>query len=344
MEMSFSSVFFVIKKFLMTPMVRVYLPVVTLVSGIILGYVVTIHYHTHDEPKEIRENENIYQYINPLLECEMGNFLDHANLNDLESDIKAFTEDKKSQGSITMASVYYRDLNNGPWFGIEQEMKFSPASLIKVPLMIAYLRESEVNPSILTDQITITENVSYEGQNILPKALLTKGLSYSVEELIERMVIYSDNVSYDLLLNHIDSKKVEKIYNDMGIDIAKANNEDPDGNIITVKEYASFFRVLFNSSYLSPENSEKALALMTKSEYKQGLVAGIDPSVEVAHKYGERFYTFSGIRQLHDCGIVYHPKGPYLLCVMTRGKDLDELSNYIEAVSEIVYKRISVEK
>jgi hypothetical protein len=40
-----------------------------------------------------------------------------------------------------------------------------------------------------------------------------------------------------------------------------------------VIDYASFFRVLFNASYLNRKDSEKALALLTKVAFRDGLIA-----------------------------------------------------------------------
>lgn len=63
--------------------------------------------------------------------------------------------------------------------------------------------------------------------------------------------------------------------------------------------------------------------------------------VEIAHKFGQRDVDGVGLKQLHDCGIVYHPDGPYLLCVMTRGFDYDILSNVIGEISKRTYNSYS---
>jgi hypothetical protein len=60
-------------------------------------------------------------------------------------------------------------------------------------------------------------------------------------------------------------------------------------------------------------------------------------SLAVAHKFGERELP-NGIKQLHDCGIVYLPKHPYLLCIMTRGTDYDRLSTVISTISKKIYE------
>ena len=100
-----------------------------------------------------------------------------------------------------------------------------------------------------------------------------------------------------------------------------------------------FFRILFNSSYLSRESSEKALELLANTEYSDALVSGIPKDVTVAHKFGEAG-TGNVERQLHDCGIVYFPNHPYLACIMTRGHNTETLRNSIQDISRFVYEKI----
>jgi beta-lactamase class A len=51
-----------------------------------------------------------------------------------------------------MTSIYYRDFKNGPWILINGEETFTPASLLKVPIMIALYKLAETNPAILTEE------------------------------------------------------------------------------------------------------------------------------------------------------------------------------------------------
>jgi hypothetical protein len=43
------------------------------------------------------------------------------------------------------------------------------------------------------------------------------------------------------------------------------------------------------------------------------------------------------MHQLHDCGIVYFPDNPYIICVMTRGDDVNELAPVVAHISKMVY-------
>ncbi len=45
--------------------------------------------------------------------------------------VNELVEGMLSAGRASHISVYFRDLNNGPWFGINEKEEFSPASLLK---------------------------------------------------------------------------------------------------------------------------------------------------------------------------------------------------------------------
>jgi beta-lactamase class A len=111
-----------------------------------------------------------------------------------------------------------------------------------------------------------------------------------------------------------------------------------------VKGYSSIFRLLYNSSFLDTENSEKLLATLSESSFNQGLRQGVPENIKISHKFGEREITKTGEKQLHDCGIIYYPTNPYLLCVMTKGKDFKELTRIIGHISSEVYKEFDSRK
>ena len=318
--------------------------VLTLIVTFSLGFFIANRsfYQNQDTNKDeiIRKNFN-YKFINPILECNPNISLNN-NLTSLKKSVQQIIDQEISNKDISFAAVYFRDLNNGPWFSINATEYFSPASLIKVPILMAYLKKAEDDPSILQQKITnvVDNNSGSNIQNIKPSTTIEPNHEYTIEELLERMIINSDNDAYNDLANNLTSDELVRIYKDLDVDISRAFT-NPNGNIITVKDYASFYRILFNASYLNQEMSEKALELLSKSEYKEALVAGVPSNTTVAHKFGERKYLDTGETQLHDCGIIYAPKKPYLLCVMTRGSDITKANSTIKQISQKVYQTIT---
>ncbi|NCA93490.1 serine hydrolase [bacterium] len=303
--------------------------------GLIISYAWSNYYHSglslEEETGQKGEvHQSGYSYISPLLECAD---IHDIRQNDLEKKIKEVINKNIGQGNITYASVYFRDLNNGPWIGINEQEKFTPASLLKVPLMIAYLKLAEEQSQILNDRITIENEVSNLSQNILPLKHVDSGQDYTIDDLIKYMIIYSDNGAAGALMQHMNPEYLNKIYRDLGIAVP---NSDQMENFMNVKDYASFFRILYNASYLNREMSEKALEILSQSQFDKGLKAGIPANIAVSHKFGERVWLEN--KQLHDCGIIYLKQSPYLLCIMTRGDDFNKMGGAIRDLSTTVYE------
>lgn len=276
-----------------------------------------------------------YKLINPLYECRIDESIGSKEFMGLEENLNDYIGQLISDNKVTAVSVYSRDLNNGPWFGVNEKAAFAPSSLLKLPVMMAYYKKAELDPSILSKKISYsTDPVGLMPQNFLPQAPLEKGKTYTVEQLIEQMIKGSDNVALGLLEENIEGKDIDKVTLDLGI--PTANDKTPD-NYMNVRDYAALYRVLFNASYLTRSYSEKALELLSQAEFKQGLIDSLPKNITVAHKFGERYFP-DGTKQLHDCGIVYYPNHPYLICVMTKGSDFNILSGVIQQVSSQVYK------
>ena len=74
---------------------------------------------------------------------------------------------------------------------------------------------------------------------------------------------------------------------------------------------------------------------MSQTDFEKGIKAGVPENIKVAHKFSER--RLGDLAQLHDCGIIYKQGRPYLLCVMTRGKNFEDLETLIGDVSREVW-------
>lgn len=239
------------------------------------------------------------------------------------------------------AAIYFRDLNNGPTFYFNEQEEFAPMSLLKLPMMIAVFKYAESNPKLLEEKLRTPDSFAQNLQMMEGAKTLEPGTEYSLNEIIRYMIVYSDNRAIDMLTNWLEARGpnyeiIRRTLSDLGIVGYEASLADSK---ITVKQYASIFRILYNASYLSPQMSEKALGILRQAVFKDGLVAALPQNIDVAHKFGIRAFI-EGEQQLHDCGIVYHPKAPYMICIMTRGKNYADLSHYIEETSKEIFNEV----
>ena len=290
--------------------------------------------------KNKNDCKNILTFINPSLNCEAKTSFDKSNPIVLKDKLSSYIDGKKKSGDIDEASVYFRDLNNGPTLGIDEDALFISASLLKLPISLTlYKLAEEDQPDILNKNLEFKISGDMgDGlvQYFKPEKTIEEGKAYSVDDLIYDSLVYSDNLSNDLLKGYL-----AKIGNGQDLilrtlkDLGLTEPTSVVSSDISTRSYASIFRILYNASYLNNEDSDKVLSILSESKFDMGIAAGIPKDVRIANKFGER--DLPEQKQLHDCGIVYFPGNPYLLCVMTRGKSYDSLTSVIKDISKIVY-------
>ena len=322
-----------------------FFPLFLFLAGLGIGFSLS-------EFKTFKENQNLSfrlerlypnggHLTNPLMQVEGPSGHDPV-LASAKRAVESYLRTSLKNNEAASISFYLRDLNKATWVGINEDEKFTIASLAKVPLMFTFYLKAQEDPSILNKKIryeTEIKNPAY--QNVAPRESVQLGNTYTVEELLRNMIAYSDNVSMYLLANDndIDVQLADQIYADLRLPIPRAGSEYE----ISARDYARYFRILYSATYLNKDSSEKVLKLLTETDFHDGIVAGIPENITVAHKFGERGGGVEGV-QLHDCGIVYAPNGPYSICVMTKGWDFDVLKSKIKDISSLAYESMEETK
>ena len=284
----------------------------------------------HSPTEQIRLQN--YEFARPLVLVGMRD--EDPRLDTLKRNVAAYVGARIQEGVLQTASVYLRI--GGSWAAINDQERYSPGSLLKLPLLIHFLKESEKNPSILGRSLYFPSHFEVSRRPEIVEHPLEPGRSYRVEELLRRMIVYSDNDATILLNNLAGPGADNDVYDALHLTRPDWTSTD---YFLTVEEYSRFFRVLYNATYLEPPLSDYALRLLSESSFRGGLVRPIDPAIKVAHKFGER--GSNGVSEFHEMGIVYHGHQPYLLGVMTKGRDLAELQNVVADISGIVYSGLS---
>jgi beta-lactamase class A len=290
-------------------------------------------------PTVVRYRMNEYAYAHPLL---LSDRLEESKeLLSLKNEISLMIEQRKQSGEIMSASVYLRSLNDNKWISINPGDEFNPGSLIKVPLLMTYLRESERMPGLLNRKLRLDPSRKVPPQTF-NEGSIQPGKSYTIKELLYYMIAKSDNYATLLLNENINTIAFKKLFTDLGF-------PDPDLHSmdfrVTAADYSKFFRVLYNATYLINEDADYALSLLVESSFKDGIVKELPAGIKVAHKFGEWGEPAQGTpHQLHESGIVYVDDNPYLITVFTKGKTVSALPQVISDISKRVFDRMVVEK
>jgi beta-lactamase class A len=276
------------------------------------------------------------------LECaELPESVSDDAIEKAKESLAKIIDSSTKAGNISYASVYFRDLNNGPWFGINESDKFFPASLLKLPLAMSFYDKSEEDTALLSRQIAYKADPSVTSQ-LQPFGgpdQLQDGQAYTVQYLLDLMLKESNNEAANALAQYGGMPLIDNVYHDLGLTLPQPGQDYK----IDTHKYASFFRILYNATYVDRTASEAILKTLTDTSFNQGLNAGVPANTVVSHKFGTRQVSDNTV-QLHDCGIIYAPNKPYVLCVMTQGSDFTKLANFIKDASAAVYNAVINDK
>lgn len=277
-----------------------------------------------------------FELVSPVLFAEIPD--ESPEFKQLKCQLSLITSEKKKNGVLNTADIYIRRLNTGKWMKMGEGREYPAGSLLKVPILMTWLKMAEKEPGLLQKRLNFEQppgqipDQSYIGKSIVA------GKDYTVAELLEYLIVESDNNATWLLTRKMDLNIFQKLFTDLGL----RKPELSDGNYaIKAHEYSMFMVVLYNASFLSPEHSQFALKLLSKSTFKKGLVRKLPAGVLVAHKFGEQ--GTGADSDLSESAVVYAGGQPYVITVMAQGAHVDSLSDYLSDISLEVYRSMAAE-
>jgi beta-lactamase class A len=142
-------------------------------------------------------------------------------------------------------------------------------------------------------------------------------------DCLDDMIIYSDN---DCPLSYLARYGWSQLTEDAR-DIGAVQTWFDDSTHTTANDLALILWQIYDGSLLSEADNNRLLDDMKDQVFRNGIPAGI-PEAEVADKVG--FLD----ELLHDAGIIYSPKGDYILVIMTDGYSWSAIADVAAEIYE----------
>lgn len=226
-------------------------------------------------------------------------------------------------------AVCIRHLETGEQFVWRGDEVQPTASLIKMPVMVAAYRMVDRKELDLAKLITLEETDKVPGSGILTTHF-SSGLQLSLRDAIRLMIRYSDNTATNLVVDEIGLPTTAATMETLGFPQTRLNSKvyrgetsiAPDRSKLyglgstTANETVNLLEQLHKGTAASPESCKAMLDHLLACDDKTMLVSQLPDGTKVAHKSG----AVSESRC--NAGIVYGPKGPFAICVLTtKNKD-----------------------
>lgn len=289
---------------------------------------------SYSEKKERELLNQTLPYIFPFFRD-----MPHEDFVQIKKYYRATFQDLKDEVNMSIIlpegakySFYFEALNSGAYIGTLEKEKFSPASLRKVPMLAALYKKFENNEVQRTDKVEILP----DDVNTISGPLGNRGsgVVLTVDELINYTTYYSDNTAAAALLRVVGKESYTEAMFNMGLSYKTfIETMDSPDTPLSAKEYSNVFRSLYYASWLTRISSNELLDKLTKTGFTDGLPAGVPSNILVSHKTA--FWIEKS--QHHDCGIIYYPNDPYILCIMVLGLDESSSNRVTAKISKIIY-------
>ena len=156
---------------------------------------------------------------------------------------------------------------------------------------------------------------------------LNSGLSngYTVSACIEKMIVYSDNGCAIALGYTIGWSANDPTLRSQGF---SGTTLSSGAHLTTAHDTAKWMEGLYDSSLVSGGYREALIGYLGRNIYRFGIPAG--SPAHVADKVGML------AQYNHDVAIVFHPKGAYILSVMSSGSSLYRIADLAKQVAGVM--------
>lgn len=205
-------------------------------------------------------------------------------------------------------SFYYKDLTNGYSMEYRADYIYQTASVIKAPY-VKCLLEKGVDTS---QKLKMTKKMG-GSSHIDAKPT---GTEFTVKELMEYAIRYSDNTAYYMLNEKFGFSDFNAYGKALGVDANARNNltlvfPKPRFGYLSARDAGLYFEDIARYIETGSESAKLLKEWLTSTTAGGMLAEAFKNTYTIAHKYGEQ-----GSQAYHDAAIVYAPH-PYVLTVLT---------------------------
>jgi len=251
--------------------------------------------------------------LTPLIQSTLGNSIDDFGLvinnfktHETYSHNEHVPYESGSLYKLWIMATVYKQIKNG-------QLRETDLLQQEIPILNEKFRISTENAELTDGSIALT-----------------------VRDALFRMITISDNYAALLLTEKVRLSNVAKFLTEYGYSESKVGL---DGSLPTTtsSDIAKFFTDIYNENMLGKPYDTLMLQLLKQQKLNHKIPKNLPKTVEIAHKTGELNSV------THDAGIVYTPKGDYIITVLSESQNPQNAEHQISILSESIYNHFTTE-
>lgn len=236
---------------------------------------------------------------------------------------------------VVNPSLFVVDLENGDYADVNGGKAFPAASVIKLPILIAFFQDLDAGKVSLTEKLVMRPELIASGSGYMQDN--APWSSYSALYTVGKMIETSDNTATNMIIKRLGGAgALNARFKRWGLQDTVIRNWLPDlsgTNTVSAQDLSLVLTKLAKGNVLSPSSKARAIAILKTCRTRTLLYPGVGAGGQIAHKTGDIGFAIG------DAGIVFMPNGKqYVVAAMLKRPYNDVRGrNYIQAISRITY-------
>ena len=237
----------------------------------------------------------------------------------------------KISGFPGTVTLYAKNLRTGVSFSLSGERPVHTASTIKLAIMAECFAEAEEGKLKLSEPITLRSSEKVSGSGILQE--LSDGISLPLRDVVDLMIVLSDNTATNLILQRIGGNAVNQRMASLGLthtrvmrkilgdgsklksevsgvtdEGARPENKKWGIGRSSPREMVSLLEKLYRGELVNKAASEEMIEILKRQRDRNGIGRDMK-DVTIASKSGALEHLRS------DVGIIYSKSGPIAMAI-----------------------------
>lgn len=235
-------------------------------------------------------------------------------------------------GTTGTYGIVIKNLKTNESYSFNEHKVFLSGSLYKLWVMALSYKQIQAK-TLLPDEILSEDIVTLNKDFYIDPDLAeeTEGnITLSVTQALHQMIVISHNYAALLLTKKIGLSKVAAFLSGNGFTESQVGTHG-DAPKTTAFDIALFYQKLYNYQLADQEHTKEMLDLLKAQQLNDKIPKYLPDSIDSAHKTGE-LGQFN-----HDAGIIFSPKGNYIIVVLSETNNPAAAKERIAKISEGVY-------
>jgi beta-lactamase class A len=258
-----------------------------------------------------------------------------SEITPLKTKLQALTQ----QAPGFTPGLFLIDLDNYNYVDLTGATPFPAASMIKLPILIAFFQDVDAGKIRLDDKLAMSKDMIAQGSGDMQS--MPPGTQFTALETATQMIIASDNTATNMLIARLGGiAALNERFKSWGLTNTALKNVLPDlegTNLTSPKELANLMVRVSQGELVSMRSRDRMLSIMQRTLNNSQLPQGLGEGATIAHKTGD-IGTLIG-----DVGLVDMPNGKrYAVAVMVkRSFNDDRAYDLVQKMSSAVYQHLN---